>query len=227
MRLPTEQAEILLEQLDAVLRNLVQHPESYFTEIDTNNRLFSVTPANEPVMHAEVELLHHFVEVKASEIPNNVALEFISGFNENGTCARSWTYRDLNEQGNRVANLIQVHHIPKGQPIGICFDKCAEASFAILGILKAGCPYVALDPQAPVARKQFIVQDSKASLVLSFGNDAAELRRALSVKVIDLAVALEAEDLSVQAPDVLIQSNDVCYCLYTSGTTGTPKGCEM
>lgn len=228
MKLPVEQAKKLLEQLDLVLCQMIEHPDNSFKDMDTNSGgLFSVTPANQPILSSPVDLLQRFVEAKANEIPNSVALEFVSGIEADGLRSTTWTYRELNEEGNRVANLILSHGVSKGRIVGICFDKCAEASFAILGILKAGCSYVALDPQAPLARKQFIVKDSHTALVLSFGSEADELRKELSVTVIDLSVALKAEDFSAKAPDLQIEPNDVCYCLYTSGTTGTPKGCEM
>jgi len=113
--------------------------------------------------------------------------------------------------------------------VAICFDKCPEASIAILGILKAGCAYVAIDPTAPISRKQFILGDSESKLLLCNSAREADLAElsGIDVQVLDQPGFLK--DYSPEQPSLSrdIRPDDTSYCLYTSGTTGTPKGCEL
>ena len=116
-----------------------------------------------------------------------------------------------------------------GDLVAVCFDKCPEAYLAILGVLKAGAAFVALDAGAPASRLGFILRDSGAVALLhrdDAGGLAAEL--ASSAAVPRLAVALDALGGYPSTPPALARPaapEDTCYCLYTSGTTGAPKGC--
>lgn len=172
------------------------------------------------------------MELAANRTPLAIAYEFVTQIRSSGIDKRTWTYSQLNEQGNRAAALLQRNGIQPGVLVAICFDKCPEASFAILGILKAGCAYVALDPGAPFERKKFIIEDSGAKIILTadrksgvlWNHDDAFDKIAISSIYLDeeLQTMANAEVLPVR-----ILPKHLCYCLYTSGTTGTPKGCEI
>ncbi|KAM0403884.1 hypothetical protein ACHAQC_001501 [Fusarium culmorum] len=224
--LPREQAQILMKQFDSSLNHIAcNHLAAEDEAFHLSPDLYSVLPPSHPVLDAPVQFLHQFVELGAVVHPNKLALEFVSAFDGDTCLKKQWDYRQLNIMGNRVANMLQEKLTP-GSIVAIHFDKCPEAYFSILGILKAGCSFVALDPSAPKARKQFIVEDSKAPCLLtrSLEDLDFEVKTAiLEVKVEFLSV-LEEEELVFQP---VISPSDTCYCLYTSGTTGTPKGCEI
>lgn len=225
--LPVEHADLLLRQYDALLLDTLRNPLSPCDVApDTGSQLLSITPAKERELPGPVTLLHEFVERGAHEWPGRKALEFASRFGR-GVESRSWTYSELNKEGNKVAQILQQLGVSQGQIIAIYFDKCAEASFAIIGILKAGCSYVALDPNAPVDRLKFIVQDSGANIVLSAGESAKNIKEWMGNKVIPLDTHDIFQGCASEKPNLYrcIQPTDTSYCLYTSGTTGTPKGC--
>lgn len=226
--LPVEQAGILLKQFDAAFCDLAQHPDgSDDALLGSHPELFAILPAEEPELKSEVRFLHEFVEFTARRIPEKTALEFVTSFAGEQPVSRKWNFRELDQNGNRVAHLLSKHVNP-GDIVAICFDKCPEAHFGMLGILKAGCSLLALDPGAPSSRKQFILQDSGATVLLTDRPRSIDLGFDVAVPII--AVDEEAMSAASTAPPALarpLSPQDRSYCLYTSGTTGTPKGCEI
>ncbi|KAI9724317.1 MAG: NRPS [Candelaria pacifica] len=228
--LPQAQADLLLRQLDTALLNSVSDPEATCTDMSTFNReLLSITPPKEPSLPSEVQLLHQFVEVNARQYPDRIALEFALSLHDTKVVKEQWSYRELNAEGDKVAHLLMHRGVRTGDLIAICFDKCPQASFAILGILKAGCAYVALDPAAPVARRCFILEDSQAKLVIGMKEQAVALQEHTEVSILSLDILSETKTLPSGPPALsdVVRPSNTCYCLYTSGTTGTPKGCEI
>ena len=223
--LPKKQAEILLEQLDHLLHHYIFSTSS--DEI-IDPELYSIIPPKITSIPSEIELLHEFVEQTASKRPKHIAFEFATSMHHDTFASRSWTYAQLDGEGNRIANLLISYGVKPGELVGICFEKCPEASFAILGILKAGCAFVALDPGAPNARKAYIIEDSCASVVLTMTAQSEGFQNNLGTEIIKLDEE-EWHSRSAEKPVIErdIDPQDRSYCLYTSGTTGTPKGCEI
>ncbi|WEW57918.1 hypothetical protein PRK78_003385 [Emydomyces testavorans] len=230
--LPVKQAHILLNQLEWLLLDTIFSPDCNCTHfMGADQAITCVAPRKDTYIKSPVEFLHQFVEEKANECPSKVALEFASRSSEldDKLMLRSWTYNELNQQGNKYANLLAQLEGSLPKLIGICFDKCPEAYFAILAILKLGSAYVALDPGAPIARLRFIMEDSGSNLLLCTSDKANELKKIDGIKVLALDEAGLLDGISSDRPvlENPIRGDDTCYCLYTSGSTGTPKGCEI
>jgi amino acid adenylation domain-containing protein len=229
--LPFAQASLLLEQFAAALEDVLDHPNGLMSgHVGSESQLFSVTPPKEPTLDSPVHLLHEFVEYQVARQPNKIAFEFFNRAKDGTLVSRTWTYEDLDKEGERISQWLVRHGIRRGLYVGVCFEKCPEASFAMLGILKTGCAYVAVDPSAPPARKSFIAQDSSMALLLTSDRQAGRFEDiSMPVPVIYIDEFLPEELLSeTNRSNILSTSPDsVCYCLYTSGTTGTPKGCEI
>lgn len=229
--LPPEQASLLLEQLEWILSDTLSHPKRHSSDMSLlPEKLLSIIPPKEAHIQSPVTTLHQFVEMQARKVPHRTALEFATSFGGARSGKTCWTYRQLDEEGNKIAQLIADMGIGPRSLIAICFKKCPEASFATLGILKAGCAFVAIDPEAPVERQKFIIKDSNSSLVLAMTDTITALREQNSAPVIclnNIADILGTLSPSWQPPEILqnLQGSELCYCLYTSGTTGTPKAC--
>lgn len=224
--IPSEQAKMMLRQFDATIKDLLLNPDGHQYDLHKQHpQIFAISAPLEPIMNAPVELLHQFVELQATLNPNKIALEHVSGFHSKEPIRQQWTFAQLNSIGNQLANMLS-SRTEAGSIIAIHFDKCPEAYFAILGILKSGSAFVALDSNAPTARKEFILQDSQTPCLLTSRDSVIDFAAPCPVIVIDDALLADYPETPCQVNEALSPSS-TCYCLYTSGTTGTPKGCEI
>lgn len=221
--LPIEQARILLAQFDALLIDTLRASED--TTPTIVGQVMSILPPRTPIMPCADELLHKMVESSSQRNPEALALEFVEDLGD-ADRTRQWTYAELEMAGNRVANFLWSKGVPQSSIVAVCFNKTPEAYFSILGILKAGCCFLALDPTAPAARQEFILQDSGAACLLAEDVIASQLGFDSPVPVHTITSQVTGEE-SADVPHLsrAISPSDPCYCLYTSGTTGTPKGC--
>ena len=133
---------------------------------------------------------------------------------------RSVTYRELDEAANRVGHLLAGHGAGPGGCVALLMTRSAEAITAILGVLKTGAAYLAIDPALPDTRIGFLLTDAAPVAVLTtkgwprlHGHDAAVL------DVHDPAIDTRP-GTALPAP----AADDIAYLIYTSGTTGVPKG---
>ncbi|KAF2733065.1 hypothetical protein EJ04DRAFT_495911 [Polyplosphaeria fusca] len=226
--IPQGQASLILDQLDHLLCQYVD-PDTANTGRNTFEQLlYSIAAPKQPILPSNTMILHELIELSMTRNPDAIALEFADAIKQDKYNSKCWTYSDLDKESNRVAHLIISQNVKPGELVGICFDKCPEASFATLGILRAGCAFVALDPDAPDDRKAFIITDSEAKVVLTMRKYVKSLSTISSSKILGLDSGY-TRTLPTSKPTLerKVESWDRCYCLYTSGTTGTPKGCEI
>lgn len=157
-------------------------------------------------------IVSHFNEV-ARQFPDKIALKV-----EN----RSLTYRELDEKsGQLAAKLIKDYNIQDEELIVLHTHRSEWMMISILACLKAGAAYVPVDPEYPVSRIEYILEDSGARLLMADGkvsNDKAYLFE--SITWLDVTeVAYEGDVFSKE-----IRPEQLAYIIYTSGTTGNPKG---
>ena len=134
------------------------------------------------------------------------------------------TYDDLRAHCVAIQALMQslLLNEPDAEPlvIGICLPKSAALFAGILAILGYGAVYLPLDPSQPTSRQQYILENAKAALLLHDGQHplAGKYLRGLDISCID--VASTPQSLMRRA----VEADAPCMALYTSGTTGHPKG---
>jgi amino acid adenylation domain-containing protein/non-ribosomal peptide synthase protein (TIGR01720 family)/FkbM family methyltransferase len=133
------------------------------------------------------------------------------------------TYGQLNERSNQLARYLQSRGVASQSFVPVLMERSVEMIVSILAILKTGAAYVPVDPQYPQDRIAYILEDTKAKLVLTTSLHSEALDTECSILCVD-----EVEDmLSILSPHDLntsINADDLCYVIYTSGSTGRPKG---
>ena len=159
--------------------------------------------------------IHGLFEQQAAETPETVALECED---------RTLTYGQLNNRANQLAHYLLRHGVGPETRVGICMDRGLEMVVGILAILKAGGVYVPLDPDYPEPRLQFMLHDTAAPVLLT----QAPLKGRLS-EYNGFTVCLDAAcdtttNESNENPVSKTAAGNLAYIMYTSGSTGQPKG---
>ncbi|TFW28927.1 non-ribosomal peptide synthetase [Massilia horti] len=130
------------------------------------------------------------------------------------------TYRELDESANRIAHALHSRGVRQGDVVGVCLERSIRLVAAVLGVMKAGAAFVALDPSHPPSRLALLAQDAGLACVIEDGQGARLDCERLHLER-DRA---ELERLPATAPEVPLGPEDLAYVVYTSGTTGQPKG---
>ncbi|WP_051250928.1 non-ribosomal peptide synthetase [Paenibacillus harenae] len=138
-------------------------------------------------------------------------------------CGRIMSYRELNACANRIARKLQEDGIGRGDTVAVYADRSLALIVGVLGILKAGAAFVTLDPLFPEERIRFMLEDSAASACLTFGTEPIT-STSLTINWIDLTRWLSSESAEEDDLHVAIAPDDLAYIMYTSGSTGNPKG---
>jgi non-ribosomal peptide synthetase component F len=156
------------------------------------------------------------------------------------------TYDELEKATNRVARALRTAGVRRGDRVGIFVHKSAASVVSVFGIMKAGAAYVPLDPNAPVKRLAYITRDCDAKAVLTatdkLGNLAEFFREGTPIETVILTdeqpeagcglpegirvigwETIREEDAG-PVPACGLIDTDLAYILYTSGSTGSPKG---
>lgn len=133
----------------------------------------------------------------------------------------SLTYEELNNESNKIANLLLQSKLPSESKVAILLDRNVNVIISILGVLKAGYAYVPIDASYPQQRIDYILNDADVSLVLT-SNSLKEHISDTFNKIIVADILNSFNDIS--DPKTQIKPENLAYVIYTSGSTGKPKG---
>ncbi len=160
--------------------------------------------------------VHELFEAQAERTPDHCAVVF-----EN----QRLTYRELNERANRLAHRLIKLGVAPDVVVGMYCERSVEMIVGLLGILKAGGAYLPLDPKYPEKQLAFIVRDCGVRFVVTSGADGAGIPNG-GITLVPVGGS-ESTEGNIGNPGVAVRPSNLAYVMYTSGSTGNPKGVEI
>ncbi|KAJ1978629.1 hypothetical protein H4R33_005928, partial [Dimargaris cristalligena] len=160
----------------------------------------------------------------AHSAPGTIAVEFSN---------LQWSYADLHSRSVNLAHRLLLRGIERGTPVGLIVDRAPSTIVAYMGVGLAGAVIVPIDPAFPTDRIQYMVDDGGIQLLLT---NTADHIRLDSIRQALPNVEFQAIDSWLSPPDVPcnellalpdVSPTDLSHILYTSGTTGRPKGVQL
>ncbi len=128
------------------------------------------------------------------------------------------TFTELRRRARSVAGHLHRAGLGRGDVVAICAGRTVDLVVATLGVILAGAAFVPVNPEDPVDRRQFLIEDSGATMVLTDDLSLGHGDQTPAVRIGDVSLAGDP------AVEVDVTPDELAYVLYTSGTTGRPKG---
>ncbi|MEV6648026.1 non-ribosomal peptide synthetase [Amycolatopsis sp. NPDC051371] len=159
-------------------------------------------------------LVHEVFAAQAARTPDAVAVR---------SDEATLTYRELDERANQLAHHLLALGVEPGAPVAVLLERSAQVVVSLLAALKAGGAYLPVHSGYPADRQQWIVTQSGTKVLLT---DAASTRRGLPSVAQSVLVASDPPiaEAPTTPPAVAVGEDDLAYVMYTSGSTGHPKG---
>jgi len=212
----------MAEHYTELLRQIVAHPQQSHAELhmlsSAEYEQLTITFNQTAAQYPKEQCIQELFEQQCILHPDRPAV--IIG-------ERQLTYAQLNQQANQLAHTLirrgAGYHPGKNQIIGLLTERSPEMIIAILAILKAGAAYLPIDPTHPAERILRMLSDSEASYVISQHRELWTDSNRYDGEVLYLSDQ-PGQAEPVYSPPIMTQPEQLVYVMYTSGSTGQPKG---
>ena len=184
---------------------------SILTEEEIKEQIYNYNHTD--IEFPEEKTVYRLFKEQAERTPDNVALEY--------KCS-TVTYKELLEKAEQLAKVLKKKGIKNNSIVGILADRSPNMVIGIMAVISAGGAYLPIDPDYPLSRIEYILEDSGLKLVLTQSKYLSLLGG--SCEVIDLEDESLYKVADSETIDSINTSNDAAYIIYTSGSTGKPKG---
>ncbi|MEH6979171.1 amino acid adenylation domain-containing protein, partial [Bacillus pseudomycoides] len=167
------------------------------------------------VEYSSESMIHTLFEQQVEKTPEAIAVIY-----EN----EKLTYRELNERANQLAHYLQKRSVGPESLVGVYMERSPKMMIALLGVLKSGGAYVPLDPTYPENRLRYILEDARIEVLVTQEKlEKIGISEQIEIICMDQdRIAIEQEEPIVCTSSVA--GKNLAYVMYTSGSTGNPKG---
>ncbi|WP_281377115.1 non-ribosomal peptide synthetase [Fontibacillus panacisegetis] len=203
---------------EQIVREILETPTKKISEIEVitetekNQILFDFNDTK--IIYPKDKSIQGLFEDQVKKTPQEIAIVFEG---------QKMTYDELDIQANIIANELISWGIKPNDVVAFSLKRSSDLIATILGILKSGGAFLPIDTDYPAERKEFIVLDSQAKVLISEGPHAVqEIAGCRQVQINDLLIGINRA-----CPMVEVADQSLCYCIYTSGSTGNPKGVNI
>ncbi len=218
-----ETVQRFVSYLKNIVTSIINDQEVLLSDID-------ILPIEE-----KQKIVQDFNDTQVNDVEKNVAelfVEQVAKYPDNIALIHDdeqITYLDLDRKANAIANRIHDKLSGSDHKIGLLFNHSIEMVACLLGVVKSGYAYVPLSAEDPDDRKQYILSDCGASLLLVQEEIYNQFEENTLIIEEEKIVAIGEINQEEKAPvdPLSINTNDLLYAIYTSGTTGKPKGVEI
>ena len=200
-----------------LLRELLiktDHPISEIEMLTPSERQRILFDWNTTSEYPRMKTMHQIFEEMVAITPDAPALTFLD---------QTVSYGELNNRANQLANVLINSGIVVEDRVGVYIERSVDMIVALLAILKAGGAYVPLDAANPPERLSFILRDTSAKILLTLQSHSADLPpyEGKVIYIDEEAVFKGGNDQNLNVP---VFPENLAYVMYTSGSTGLPKG---
>ena len=205
-----------MESYEATLEGFLS--QTYLRDIDITTKSQCALLDSFNQTDTELDMSETIVSMfreQVAKTPDNIAVVYKD---------KRFTYRELDEISDRIAVYIHGKGLHAEDVVSVLIPRCEWMPVVSLGVLKAGCAYQPLDPTYPSERLNFMMQDASVKLLIA----DESLRDIVNEYHGDILLTKDINQLpTVNCPLPTVKPEDLFIMLYTSGTTGTPKGCQL
>jgi len=212
--------ERMLKQLHNLLAAAAEQPEQLITRLALLSQ-----PEQQEIIHkpnataaafADDKCVHELIEAQVARAPQNIAVIYEG---------QQLSYGHLNASANQLAHHLRSLGVGPESRVGICMERSLDIVVAILGTLKAGACYVPLDPGYPEERLNYMIAGARPTVVLTQNRLRKKLPQASDIVVLSLDSDLQQLAAAPTTnPPLNVSPDNLAYVMYTSGSTGVPKG---
>lgn len=204
----------MMEVFEEVIKKVTSEASNPLSDIIGGNYLANYNVLNSTEMTYPNVSLSELLRKQAEITPNNIAVEFHDS---------KTTYLELQKKINQLAHYLKAQGVESGDFIAVSFSRSPDLVCTLLAIMQCGAAYIPLDPEYPKDRLEFMLNDSGAKVLLTSKTLFATLPSWPQTLFIEDAVDSLDQYSTLPLTDTVSPEN-IAYILYTSGSTGNPKG---
>lgn len=221
----SDKAQAMLKRWSYIVEQMVASSDSKIAELQLTSRdeqallrQINSTQTQWPNEHYIAQF-----EQQVDKSPAAIALRFED---------EMYSYEQLDNKVNQYAHLLYQQGVRAHDMVGVCLPRQAELVIALLAVMKLGATYVPMDPSFPIARLAHMLEYSEQNILITSERLATELTRLEVKRVLPACILLDQLQIEASAMptcrmDSELSGEDRAYVLFTSGSTGVPKGVSV